>query len=306
MTDEIRKVGFIGLGIMGLPMARNLMKAGFELTVFNRTAGKCRELVEEGARQAGSPAEAAADTDATICIVTDTPDVEEVILGPKGIIREARPGSIVIDMSTISPKATRRIASALKEKGVGMLDAPVSGGDVGAVNATLTVMVGGEGSDFERARPLFEAVGKTITHVGPSGAGQSTKLCNQVLVVVNLVGVCEALLLAKKSGLDLEKTLRVLTGGAANSWSLENLGPKIAEGDHSPGFMIRLLQKDLKLVVESAAEEGLPLPGTVFAQQMFTSVAAEGGGDLGTQAVIRAFEKLADFKVAVASDGGVS
>jgi 3-hydroxyisobutyrate dehydrogenase len=190
------------------------------------------------------------------------------------------------------------MSAALKEKGVGMLDAPVSGGDVGAVNGTLTIMVGGEAADFNRAAPLFEAMGKTITHVGPSGSGQSTKLCNQVLVAIHLVAVCEALLLAKKSGLDLEKTLRVLTGGAANSWSLQNLGPRIAKGDHSPGFMVRLLQKDLRLVVEAAADGELPLPGTVFAQQMFSSVAGEGCGNLGTQSVIRAFEKIANLRIA--------
>jgi len=297
MSEALRKVGFIGLGIMGLPMARNLMKAGFNLVVYNRTASKCKALVDEGAQQAASPAEAAAQVDATITIVTDTPDVEAVILGPEGVANTARPGSIVVDMSTISPKATKEMATRLKERGVGMLDAPVSGGDVGAVKGTLTIMVGGEASDFERAMPLFEAMGKTITHVGPSGSGQATKLCNQVLVSVNLVAVCEALLLAKKSGLDLEKSLRVLTGGAANSWSLQNLGPMIVKGDHSPGFMVKLLQKDLKLIVEAAAEGELPLPGTVFAQQMFASVAGEGGGDLGTQGVIRAFEKLANFRI---------
>jgi 3-hydroxyisobutyrate dehydrogenase len=297
MSDPIKKVGFVGMGIMGVPMARNLMKAGFEVTVYNRTASKCKELVDEGAGQAATPAEAAAKSDATITIVSDTPDVEEVILGEKGIIQSARKGSIVIDMSTISPKATKKMASALKEEGIGMLDAPVSGGDIGAINGTLTIMVGGETSDYERAVPLFEAMGKTVTHVGPSGSGQSTKLCNQCLVAINLVAVCEALLLAKKSGLDLQKSFRVLTGGAANSFQLEKLGPRIAEGDHVPGFMIKLLQKDLRLVVEAAAEGELPIPATVFAQQMFSAVAAEGGGELGTQGVIRAFEKLANFRI---------
>jgi 3-hydroxyisobutyrate dehydrogenase len=298
MSEPIQKVGFIGLGIMGLPMARNLMKAGFEVTVYNRTASRCEELVKEGAKSASTPAEAARGNQAVICIVTDSPDVEAVLLGEEGVIRTASPGTVIIDMSTISPQVTQEISARLKEKQIGMLDAPVSGGDVGAVNGTLTVMVGGEAEDFDRALPLFEAMGKTITHVGPSGSGQATKLCNQVLVSINLMGVCEALMLAKKSGLDLEKTLRVLTGGAANSWSLEKLGPMIAKGDHSPGFMIKLLRKDLKLVMESARQGELPLAATAFAQQMFTSVAAEGGGDLGTQGVIRAFEKLAALKVA--------
>ncbi|MCB9784281.1 MAG: NAD(P)-dependent oxidoreductase [Candidatus Omnitrophica bacterium] len=298
MSSEIKKVGFIGMGIMGLPMARNLMKAGFEVTVHSRTMSKCDELVKEGAKKAETPSEAARGMDATVTIVTDTPDVEAVILGENGVIESAEEGSVVIDMSTISPSVTVEIAKALKEKRIGMVDAPVSGGDVGAINGTLTIMAGGEESDFNRALPLFEAMGKTITHVGPSGAGQSTKLCNQVLVGTHLVAVCEALLLAKKSGLDLEKTLRVLTGGAANSWALANLGPMIAKGDHSPGFMVKLLLKDLKLIMEAASEENLPLPGVAFSQQMFRAVEAEGGGDLGTQGVIRAFEKLANFKVA--------
>ncbi|MCA9418813.1 MAG: NAD(P)-dependent oxidoreductase, partial [Candidatus Omnitrophica bacterium] len=264
MSSEIKKVGFIGMGIMGLPMARNLMKAGFEVTVHSRTMSKCDELVKEGAKKAETPSEAARGMDATVTIVTDTPDVEAVILGENGVIESAEEGSVVIDMSTISPSVTVEIAKALKEKRIGMVDAPVSGGDVGAINGTLTIMAGGEESDFNRALPLFEAMGKTITHVGPSGAGQSTKLCNQVLVGTHLVAVCEALLLAKKSGLDLEKTLRVLTGGAANSWALANLGPMIAKGDHSPGFMVKLLLKDLKLIMEAASEENLPLPGVAF------------------------------------------
>lgn len=294
----MRKIGFVGLGIMGLPMARNLMKAGFEISVYNRTGSRADDIVSEGARRASSPADAARGADATVVVVTDTPDVEAVVLGENGLIEGAESGSLVIDMSTISPKATRRMAAELARKGIGMLDAPVSGGDVGAINGTLTIMVGGEAADFQRALPLFGAMGKTITHVGPSGAGQSTKLCNQVLVGTHLVAVCEALLLAKKSGLDLDKTLRVLTGGAANSWSLQNLGPRIARGDHAPGFMIDLLLKDLKLVMESAADGSLPLPGAAFAQQMFAAVQAEGGGSLGTQAVIRAFEKLADCRIA--------
>ena len=297
MVAEPRKIGFIGMGIMGLPMARNLLKAGYEVTVHSRTMSKCDELVAQGARRAETPAEAAKGMDATLTIVTDTPDVETVTLGEEGVLQTAEAGSLVIDMSTISPKVTKEIAAVLRKKGVGMLDAPVSGGDVGAIQGTLTIMVGGEEEDFQRALPLFEIMGKTITHVGPSGAGQSTKLCNQVLVGTHLVAVCEALLLARKSGLDLDKTLRVLTGGAANSWALQNLGPLIAKGDHSPGFMVKLLLKDLKLVMDAASEGDLPLPGVAFSQQMFRAVEAEGGGDLGTQSVIRAFEKLANLKV---------
>lgn len=298
MSDPIRKVGFIGIGIMGLPMARNLMQSGFELTVYNRTASRCDSLVAEGAKIARSPRESAEGQDAVITMVTDTPDVEQVLLGEEGVILGVGPGAIVIDMSTISPKATRRFAAALTEKQVGLLDAPVSGGDVGAQKGTLTIMVGGEVADFERAQPLFAAMGKTITRTGSSGSGQSTKLCNQVLVAIHLMGVCECLTLAKKSGLDLPTTLKVLTGGAANSWSLENLGPRIAAGDHAPGFMVKLLLKDLKLVVEAAADGDLPLPTLALAQQMFVAVSAlEGGGELGTQGVIRAYERLTGVTV---------
>ena len=297
MPEQIKTIGFIGLGIMGLPMARNLMKAGFHLTIYNRTRSKCDSLAAEGAKVAGSPAEAASGVDAVITIVTDTPDVEQVILGSEGVIQAVKQGPVVIDLSTNSPEAPRRMSAALAVKGAGMLDAPVSGGDVGAQKGTLTIMVGGEAPDFERALPIFQAMGKTITHVGLSGAGQCTKLCNQVLVAIHLMAVSESLLLAKTSGLDLHKTLAVLTGGAANSWSLQNLGPRIVDGDHNPGFMVRLLLKDLRLVMEAAADGDLPLIGTSLAQQMFIAVEKMGCGDLGTQSVIRAFEQLSGVKV---------
>jgi 3-hydroxyisobutyrate dehydrogenase len=296
-TESIHNAGFIGLGIMGLPMARNLMKAGFNLAVYNRTASRCQPLVHEGATLAESPGQAAAHSDVVITMVTDTPDVEEVILGENGVIHSARPGLILIDMSTISPKATRRMAGLLHEKGVYLLDAPVSGGDIGAQNGTLTIMAGGEAAAFDRCMPVLQALGKTLTHVGPSGAGQCTKLCNQVLVAIHLVAVSESLLLAKSSGLDLHKTLQVLTGGAANSWSLQNLGPKIVDGDLNPGFMVRLLLKDLRLVMEAAADGDLPMIGTSFAQQMFIAVQKLGCGSLGTQSVIRAFEQLAGISI---------
>lgn len=292
MSEKIVNVGFIGLGIMGLPMARNLMKAGFKVKAYNRTGSKADQLAAEGAQRAATPGDAAEGVDAVITMVTDTMDVEDVILGQEGIIHRASPGTLVIDMSTISPKATRGMSEALAEHGIGMLDAPVSGGDVGAQKGTLTIMVGGKEEDFTRALPVFEAMGKTITHVGLSGAGQCTKLCNQVLVAIHLVAVSESLLLAKTSGLDLHRTLQVLTGGAANSWSLQNLGPRIVDGDHNPGFMVRLLLKDLRLVMEAASEGDLPLIGTSLAQQMFIAVQKMGCGDLGTQSVIRAFEAL--------------
>lgn len=297
MAEDIRRIGFIGLGIMGTPMARNLLRAGFDLTVYNRTRARAEALAAEGVKVAASPKAAAAEADAVICMVTDTPDVEAVLLGVDGVVQSAHPGTVVIDMSTISPKATRKMAESFRARGIGMLDAPVSGGDIGAQRGTLTIMVGGEAADFTRARPVFEAMGQTITHMGCSGSGQSTKLCNQVLVAIHLMAVSESLLLARQAGLNLSLALQVLTGGAANSWSLQNLGPRIAAGDHAPGFMVKLLLKDLKLVREAAADGELPLPFTALAEQMFTSASRLGCGELGTQSVVRAFEQLADCRI---------
>lgn len=290
------RVGFIGLGIMGAPMARNLIRAGFTVTVYNRTASKCEPLLREGAKRASCPREAAEGKDVTITVVTDSPDVEEVVLGPQGAAEGAPPGSVVIDMSTIAPGAARRIGETLKTRGIHFLDAPVSGGDIGAVKGTLTIMVGGEREVFERVKDVFEAMGSTITHVGPLGSGQATKACNQVLCAVTLLGVCEAMALARRSGLDLDVLLRVLTGGAGNSWTLSNLGPKIAGGDYAPGFMVKLLGKDLAIVLDAARTLRLPLGGTALADAYLRSNEAHGEGDLGTQAMFRVLERLGDLE----------
>ena len=292
-----QKVGFIGLGIMGMPMARNLLKAGFEVVAYNRTASKAEALAKEGARKANSPKELAMECPVVITIVSDTKDVVAVILGKDGVIEGARPGSVVIDMSTISPQATREITARLKEKGVSMLDAPVSGGDVGAAKATLAIMVGGDGEVFQRCQPIFEAMGKNIVHVGGNGMGQTVKLMNQILVVGNLNAVVEALVFTQRSGADLDKAIDAVKGGAAGSWQLANLGPRIIRRDFSPGFMVDLVQKDLRLVMEAAAEMGLPLPVTSLVSQMYCSLQGSGEGGSGTQVLVKALEKLAGVEV---------
>jgi 3-hydroxyisobutyrate dehydrogenase len=292
------RIGFIGLGIMGRPMARNLMRAGFSLTVWNRSRPGIDELVGEGAAAGESPQDVAANSDVIITIVTDSPDVEQVVLGERGVIHGARSGAVVIDMSTISPEVTRQISARLKERGVHMLDAPVSGGDKGAIAGTLSIMVGGEEAVFERCRPIFEAMGKNIVYMGESGAGQTAKLCNQIACAVNIQAMCETLMFAVRSGIDPHRMLQAVTAGAAGSWMLSNLAPRVLNGDLAPGFMVRLQQKDLRLVLEAAEQMKLPLPATVLVQQLFRSVEAAGGGDLGTQAIITAIEKLADFRIA--------
>jgi 3-hydroxyisobutyrate dehydrogenase len=290
-----KRIGFIGMGIMGRPMARNLLKAGYELTVYNRTAERARELAADGARVAASPADCARGNDVVITIVTDSPDVEAVLLGERGAVSGAKPGTVFIDMSTISPDVTRSLHARLKERGMHFLDAPVSGGDIGAQRGTLTIMVGGDDDVFERVKGIFEPMGKRITHVGPSGAGQVTKACNQILCAVNLLGVCEALALAHRSGLDLRKMLQVVTGGAANSWSLENLGKSLIEGNYNPGFMVKLIQKDLNIVLDAARRLKLPLAGTALCHQYFRSNEAAGEGELGTQAMAKTIERLGNF-----------
>ena len=288
-----KKVGFIGLGIMGMPMAHNLLKAGFEVVAYNRTVSKAKALAKEGAKKADSPQELAKECPVIITIVSDTPDVEEVILGKNGVIEGTKPGSVVIDMSTISPKATQDIAARLKEKGVHMLDAPVSGGDIGAINATLSIMVGGDSEVFKRCQPIFEAMGKNIVHVGASGMGQTVKLMNQIIVVGNVNAVAEALVFGQKSGADLEKAINAVKGGAAGSWALSNLGPRILKRDFSPGFMIDLMQKDLNLVMGTAAEMKLPLPVTSLIHQMYYSLQFAGEGRNGTQALVKVLERIA-------------
>ena len=291
------QIGFIGLGIMGRGMARNLLKGGFDVHVWNRTASRMYELAADGATPSHGPADLAAHSDIIITCVSDTPDVEAVILGVGGVIEGARSGSLVIDMSTISPQATQVIATKLAETGVHMLDAPVSGGSEGAARGTLSIMVGGDAADVERAMPAFQAMGKTITHVGASGAGQTVKLVNQILVVGNMLAAAEALLFAQAGGVDLEKALAAVVGGAAGSWMLANRGPQVLKRDWRPGFTIDLQQKDIRLVLSAADQLGAPLPGTALIFQLYRTLQAQGLGAEGNHALIKALEHLAGFEV---------
>lgn len=288
----VRQVGFIGLGIMGSAMAANLLKAGFRLTVWNRTPAKTRPLVERGAAVAGSPADLAASGVEVICLcVSDTPDVEEVLFGPQGIAQGARPGLIVVDHSTIDPIATQRFAQRLAERGVVFMDAPVSGGDVGARNATLSIMVGGPREAFERVQPVLAAMGKAIRHLGPVGMGQVCKAANQIAVACNLMGVCEAVAFCRRMGLDPRTMMEVVGAGAGASWQLANLGPKILEGNFQPGFMVDLMLKDLRIVLEAAQQKGLRFLGTAAARQYLEEVRQQGAGREGTQAMIKAVDR---------------
>jgi 3-hydroxyisobutyrate dehydrogenase len=298
------RIGFIGLGIMGRGMVRNLLKAGFPVRVWNRTASRMDELAQDGAGPASSPGDVAFHSDIVITCVSDTPDVEEVILGESGVIRGARPGTLVIDMSTISPQATQEIAARLAEREIGFLDAPVSGGSEGAARGTLSIMVGGDAAHVERARPAFEAMGKTITHVGPVGAGQTVKLVNQILVVGHALAMSEALLFAQAGGVDLEKALQAVTGGAAGSWMLANRGPQIIHRDWRPGFTIDLQQKDVRLVLEAADQLGVPLPGTALIHQLYRTLQTRGLGHEGNHALVKALEHLAGFEVGGMRDEG--
>lgn len=286
------RVGFIGLGIMGSGMTHNLLRASVDLTVYNRTPGRMQPLADAGAATAASPAGLAATTDVVFVCVSDTPDAEEVLLGSDGVVHGAKPGSLVVDMSTISPRATRRIAERLAEAGVAMLDAPVSGGSEGAAKGTLSIMVGGAEADLSRARPYLEAIGSTITHVGPIGAGQSCKLVNQILVVVNMLATAEALVFAQAAGLDLERTIDAVAGGAGGSWMLSNRGPQAVRRDWRPGFTVDLQQKDLRLVLEAADETGAPVLATSTVFQLYRALQREGLGGEGNHALVKALERL--------------
>jgi 3-hydroxyisobutyrate dehydrogenase len=292
-------VGFIGLGIMGRGMAHNVLKAGFDLRVWNRTASRMDALVEAGARPARDPADLAAQCDIVLICVSDTPDVEAVIAGddPPGVLHGVRAGALVIDMSTISPHATQALAARLAEHGAHMLDAPVSGGSEGAARGTLSIMVGGEAAQVERARPVLQAMGKTITHVGGHGDGQLVKLVNQILVVGNALAMSEALLFAQAGGLDLRKTLEAVVPGAAGSWMLANRGPQIIERDWRPGFTIDLQQKDVRLVLQAADQLGVPVVVSSLVFNLYRTLQAGGLGAEGNHALVKALERLAGIEV---------
>jgi 2-hydroxy-3-oxopropionate reductase len=286
-------IGFIGLGIMGRPMAKNLLRAGFPLVVHSRSRGPVEEVVTAGARAATSPGDVARQCDVLITMLPNSPDVELVALGPDGIAAGARPGLIYLDMSTISPLVSQQVGRALGGKGVRMLDAPVSGGEKGAVEGTLSIMVGGDEAVFESVRPIFAAMGKTITRLGPLGAGGFTKLANQIIVAVNLTALGEALTLARKAGLDRELTLAALAGGLAGSRCLDQKAPNYVANRYAPGFKIDLHFKDLGLIMEAARALGVPLPATAVVQELFSALRVKGRGQLDHSAVVTLLEDLA-------------
>jgi 2-hydroxy-3-oxopropionate reductase len=286
-------IGFIGLGIMGRPMARNLLKAGYPLVVHSRSRGPVDEIAKAGARVGTSPRDVASQSDVVITMLPNSPDVEQVVLGRDGVIEGARPGKVLLDMSTISPLVSQKIGAALAEKSVNMLDAPVSGGEKGAIDGVLSIMVGGDKPMFEKVLPILQAMGKTITHLGPLGAGGFTKLANQIIVAVNLTALGEALTLAKKAGLDRELTLTALAGGLAGSRCLDQKKPNYLADTYNPGFKIDLHYKDLGLIMESARALGVPLPATAVVQELFSALRVKGRGGLDHSAVITLLEDLA-------------
>ena len=300
MADfEGAPIGFIGLGIMGKPMARNLANAGYDLVISNRSRDDVDTLLAEGDRfrAAASPREVAERTKAVITMLPDSPDVRDVVFGEHGLLPAMGPGHLLIDMSTIAPAASIEVNAALAERGARALDAPVSGGETGAVNAALSIMVGGAADDFARAKPLFEAMGKTIVHVGGPGAGQIVKACNQMVVAINYAAVSEALVLGAKAGVDPEKIVQVLSGGLAASRVMELKGANMIAHNFQPGFRIDLHRKDLGIALATARATGVPVPAAALVAQLFEALAAAGSGDLDHSALVTAYENLAQFQL---------
>jgi 2-hydroxy-3-oxopropionate reductase len=287
------KIGYIGLGLMGKSIARNILKAGFPLVVHNRSRAAVDELSAQGATPASTPAEVAAQVDVIFTNLPDTPDVELVALGKDGIIEGAHEGLIFVDNSTIKPAATRTIAAKLAEKGVLCLDAPVSGGDIGARDGTLTIMIGGDAAALEKVMPVFQVIGKTITHVGEVGAGQVTKACNQIMVAAQMVAMGELLIFSKKAGVDPQKVVDAIKAGAAQCWTLDVKPPRLFEGNRQPGFKAYMMEKDLGIILESAREYGVPLPATAENTQLFNAMLQMGMAELDNSAVVGVIEKLA-------------
>ncbi|MCR4431510.1 MAG: NAD(P)-dependent oxidoreductase [Tepidanaerobacteraceae bacterium] len=292
MEPNKREVlGFIGTGVMGRSMAANLMKAGYRVLVYNRTRSKAEDLIKQGALWKDTAADVAKDANVIITMVGYPRDVEEVYLGEKGIINNAKPGSYLIDMTTSSPMLAKRIYNAAKDKGLYALDAPVSGGDIGAREARLSIMVGGDPGAFEAVKPIFEAMGKNIVLQGGPGAGQYAKMCNQIAIASGMIGVCEAMAYAEKAGLDPTTVLKSIESGAAGSWSLSNLAPRMIKGDFAPGFYVKHFIKDMRIALESAKEMGLELPGLELALDLYERLAAEGEENSGTQALFKLYDK---------------
>jgi 2-hydroxy-3-oxopropionate reductase len=290
--DGKGSVGFIGIGTMGREMVRNLLKAGHTVRAFDLTEAAVADVVTDGAVRAQNPPDAARDSDIVITMLPDTPHVEAVIYGENGLLKSPPPGKLIVDMSTISPVAVRRIHADLQQAGVSFIDAPVSGGPLGAKNAALSIMAGGEAEAFGKAEPFFRAMGTTITHVGASGAGQTVKLCNQLICGINIQAICEALALGRASGVDLDLLRRVLLGGSASSWMLDKLGPAMIGGDVGAGFRIDLMLKDLRLVQEHAQALNVPLPGTALVTSQYVDARAHGEGANGNQALFRVYDRM--------------
>lgn len=288
-NTDMRRIGFIGTGVMGASMAMNLIMGGYDLAVYNRTKEKAMRLLVSGAVWKGSVKEIAEWADAVITIVGYPSDVEKVYFGEGGLINNMRKGGYLIDMTTSKPSLAGKIYEEAKAKGINALDAPVSGGDVGARNATLTIMVGGDGEAFEKIKPVFEKMGKSVSLMGGAGAGQHTKMCNQIAVAANIVGVCESLAYAKKAGLDPEKVLACISGGAANSWQLTGNGPKMLNGDFQPGFYIKHFVKDIGIALEEAETLGLSANVLSMAKSLYGRMIEQGDGDLGTQALYKLY-----------------
>jgi 3-hydroxyisobutyrate dehydrogenase len=290
----MKQIGFIGLGTMGRPMALNILNAGYPLRVYNRTKSKMEPLMAAGAQVADSCREAATGADVVITMVSDSADVQDVVLGADGALAGCHKGAVIIDMSTISPSVASEIAVACDEKGVKFLDAPVTGGETGAINATLSIMVGGDADTLESVQSVLAVVGDKITYMGLNGSGQSAKLCNQVICALNILAVSEGLAMGEAAGLDTSKLLEAVRGGAAGSWILDNLAPKMIARDWAPGFRVTLQQKDVRLALEAAAQHLLPLFGTSASHQVMRVAEAKGWGDEGTQAIIKAVKAIAD------------
>jgi len=288
------KIGYIGLGLMGKPMALNILKAGFPLVVFNRSRASVDELVQAGATAASSPAEVAEQVDIVFTNLPDSPDVEQVALGKNGIIEGVHPGLIFVDNSTIKPATARQVAEKLAQKGVLALDAPVSGGDIGAQNGTLAIMVGGPVEALEKVRPVFEVLGKTITHVGESGAGQIAKAANQIMVAAQMVAMSELLIFAQKAGADPQKVIQAIRGGAAQCWTLDVKPQRLFSGNRQPGFKASMQAKDLNIVMDTAREYGIPLPSCGLDSQLYNAMLQQGMANLDNSAIIAVIEKLAN------------
>ena len=290
------RVGWVGTGVMGRWMCQHLMTKGFRATVYNRSKDKAGPLLEAGAEWADTPQKVAERADVVFAIVGFPKDVREVFLGPQGALAGAKAGAVLVDMTTSEPSLAREIAQAAKAKGIASVDAPVSGGDVGARNAALSIMVGGEADVVEAVKPLLECMGKTIVHQGGPGAGQHTKMVNQILIATNMIGVCEALLYGHKAGLDLRTVLQSVGGGAAASWSLNNLGPRIIDRNFEPGFFVEHFIKDMGIALDESKRMGLVMPGLALANQLYLAVQAQGFGRKGTQALMLALEHLSNVK----------